>query len=112
MGEVLPLLAISEQLQANLVIAATVLFLVFATCGFLVSSFGEANVQATPEGTASLSRKSRMAVSHAGGDHCRPVVWIGCAGPFRLLIAKSSHPQLQMQLRLQARFRGAGQPEK
>ena len=49
MGEVLPLLAISEQLQANLVIAATVLFLVFATVGFLVTSFGEANVQATPE---------------------------------------------------------------
>jgi hypothetical protein len=48
MGEVLPLLAISEQVQADLVIAATVLFLVFATCGFLVSSFGEANVQATP----------------------------------------------------------------
>jgi len=49
MGEVLPLLAISEQLQANLVIAATVLFLVFATCGFLIGSFGEANVPATPE---------------------------------------------------------------
>ncbi|HEX4072903.1 MAG TPA: hypothetical protein VHX68_17110 [Planctomycetaceae bacterium] len=49
MGEVLPLLAISEQLQANLVIAATVLFLVFATCGFLISSCGEANVQTTPE---------------------------------------------------------------
>jgi hypothetical protein len=49
MGEVLPLLAMSEQLQANLVIAATVLFLVFATVGFLVTSFGEANVQATPE---------------------------------------------------------------
>jgi ABC-type Fe3+ transport system permease subunit len=49
MGEVLPVLAISEQLQANLVIAATFLFLVFATCGLLVSSFGEANSQATPE---------------------------------------------------------------
>jgi hypothetical protein len=49
MGEVLPLLAISEQLQANLVIAATVLFLVFATVGLLVTSFGEANVEGTPE---------------------------------------------------------------
>ncbi len=40
MGAILPLLEISGQVQADLVIAATVLFLVFATCGFIVSSLG------------------------------------------------------------------------
>ena len=98
MGEVLPLLAISEQLQANLVIAATVLFLVFATCGFLISSFGEAACSSDAGGRApGDSCKSPVALSPAGGNHCRPLVRIGCAGTFRLLIANSPHPQLQMQ---------------
>ena len=78
MGEVLPLLAISEQLQANLVIAATVLFLVFATCGFLVSSFGEANVQATPEGPQALAAnpkwRSPMRAAIIAGLLCGLVV--------------------------------------
>jgi hypothetical protein len=43
MNPLLPLLAVSEQLQADLVIAATVLFLVFATCGFILSASGQPN---------------------------------------------------------------------
>jgi hypothetical protein len=48
MRATLPLLEISGHFQADLVIAATVLFLVFATCGFIVSSSGPSRVQPAP----------------------------------------------------------------
>jgi hypothetical protein len=43
------LLQISERLQADLVVAATVLFLVFATCGFIVSALGQPGFDSTSE---------------------------------------------------------------
>jgi hypothetical protein len=44
MGARLPLLAISEHFQADLVIAATLLFLVFATFGLIISSQGQTSL--------------------------------------------------------------------
>jgi hypothetical protein len=48
MCAILPLLEISGHGQTDLVIVATVLFLVFATCGLIVSSSGQSSLEAEP----------------------------------------------------------------
>jgi hypothetical protein len=59
MCAILPLLEISGHGQTDLVIVATVLFLVFATCGLIVSSAGQSSREAEPAAKAQSLLASR-----------------------------------------------------
>jgi hypothetical protein len=55
MGALLPLLGISERFQADLVIAATLLFLISATFGLILSSHGHASDGSAAQSQTALS---------------------------------------------------------